>query len=314
MSQDAVKYERLVALAGWLWMRLRDNRSVFRRADLAEVGGLDHFAGSGAASRKAFERAKDELGSFGVEVEWDDTATVDDDPDNTGAYRINRLGLTPEQRQALIGLAFTVAYRDLETDRRLRIPGAYLEGAGETLLLDANRHVAPTAEAIDERSCISFRYRDADDRREVQPVRLGYQRGTWYLAAHDFRSDTVLTFRVDQIHDLERTDTSWNDDLDTEDARRSVTRARDRFFWGEGETKEVVLAIDPDAELPARRLLGDLSIVGTDGGDRIVVSRPYSNDVNMLDAVLTLGRRAEILRPPELRSAIIDHLERMVSP
>ena len=194
----------------------------------------------------------------------------------------------------------------------LRIPGAFLDGAGETLLLDANRYVAPIAEAIDGQACIKFRYRGADEAREVQPLQLGYQRGTWYLASHDMGSGEVRTFRVDLIDDAERTSTPWDATVDTDEARASVARARDRFYWGDAPVREVTLAIDPDAELPARRLLGDLHASGTDSQGRLIVSRPYSNDENMLDAVITLGRRAEILAPPELRSAMVHHLRAMV--
>ncbi len=176
MSQDAIKYERLVALAGWLWMRLRDNRPLFRRSDLLEVDRLSYLGGPEAKARKAFERAQKDLSTFGVVVEWDEFATVDNDYDNTGAFRIRGLKLTPEQQQALMGLAFSIAYRDLESGHAVKIPGAFLDGAGETLLLDANRFVAPVAEAIDDHACISFLYREATMPREAQPIRLVFER------------------------------------------------------------------------------------------------------------------------------------------
>ena len=312
MNQDAGKYGRLVALAGWLWMQIRDGRPVFRRSDLLHVEGLGHFGVSSSASRKAFGRAKDELATFGISITWDDDIPNEADPNAPGAYRVTGLRLTPEQQHALVGLAFTIAYRDLATEVALRIPGSFLEGAGAALLLDANRFVAPVAEAIDAQQCVRFLYRDDIDQREVQPTRLGYQRGTWYLAAYEFVADKTKVFRLDRIQSLDPSDRQWSDAHDTEDARQAVTRARDRFFWGNGEVKQVVLAVDHDAELSARRLLVGLDEIGENRVGRILMTREYSNDENMLDAALTLGWRAEIIEPPELRAAMIDRLSAMV--
>ncbi|MCL1598888.1 MAG: WYL domain-containing protein [Actinomycetia bacterium] len=301
-----------MALAGWLWMRIRDGRPFFRRSDLLHVEGLDHFGGSDPGSRKAFERARDELGSFGIDIEWDDSVVNDADPKAPGGYRVSGLKLTAEQQQALVGLAFTIAYRDLATEEALRIPGSFLEGAGDALLLEPNHFVAPIAEAIDEHQCIRFLYKDEADQRDAQPIRLGYERGNWYLAAYEFAADKTKVFRLDRMHSLDHSDQEWSDSYDTEDARQAVTRARDRFFWGNGEIKQVVLAIDSESELSARRLLSDLDEIGVDSTDRLLMSRSYSNDDNMLDAVLTLGRRAEIIEPPDLRRAMIDRLSAMI--
>ena len=58
MSQTVEKYERLVVLAGWLWMRIRDGEPLFRRSDLLHVEGLRYFGEVTPGSRKAFEHAK----------------------------------------------------------------------------------------------------------------------------------------------------------------------------------------------------------------------------------------------------------------
>ncbi len=312
MAQDAEKYERLVALAGWLWMQIRDGRPKFRRSDLLHVEELNYFAGADSASRKAFERAREDLGTFGIAMEWDDRIVNEDDPNVTGAYRISGLRLTPEQQRALVGLAFTVAYRDLATEAALRIPGSFLEGAGETLLLEANRFVAPVSEAIDNRECVRFLYKDEAEERDVQPIRLGYERGTWYLSAHEFAPDKTKVFRLDRFRSLEPSESEWSDVHDTQDARRAVTRVHDRYSWGSGPVKRVVLAVDYEAEPSARRLIPDLEEVGEDSAGRLLLSREYSNDENMLDAALILGRRVEILEPFQLRSAMIEHLDAMI--
>jgi|GEM_PF-3810111 len=312
MGQDADKYERLVVLAGWLWMRIRDERPVFRRSDLLHIEGLSHFGGADSASRKAFERARDELETFGVGLEWDDSIPNDADPNAPGAYRVSGLRLTPEQQQALAGLAFTIAYRDLATEAALRIPGSFLEGAGDALLLEANRFVAPISEAIDDRRCIRFLYKDETEERDVQPIRLGYERGTWYLSAHEFGADKSKIFRLDRVRSLAASEREWSPAHDTKDARRAVTRVHDRYSWGGGPVKHVVLAVDYEAELSARRLIPDLEEVGEDPTGRLLLGREYSNDENMLDAALILGPRAEILEPFQLRSAMIKHLRAMI--
>ena len=312
MNQYADKYERLVAFAGWLWMRIRDGKAQFRRSDLATVAGLEYLGESSAASRKAFERAAEALETFGVDIEWDKNVVNKDDPLISGAYRVSGLKLTPQQRQALLGLAFTIAYRDLATDVALRIPGSFLEGAGDTLLLDANRQVAPVSEAIDERMCITFAYKDGVDRRDVQPLHLGFQRGTWYLAAYEFASSMTKNFRLDGIREVDESGHAWDDAHDTDEARSMVLRARDRFYWGDESIKQLVLAVDPDAELAARRLLAGMEEVAQGRDGRLLLTREYSNDENMLDAVLTLGLRAEVIEPPELRQSVVDHLSAMV--
>lgn len=312
MSQDADGYGRLVALAGWLWTRIRDDTPLFRRSELATVVGLEYLGTDDATSRKAFERATTALKTFGVKIEWDESVVSTISPGLAGAYRVTGLKLTPPQRQALVGLAFTIAYRDLATTDALRIPGSFLDGAGDTLLLDANRYVAPISDAIDERACITFAYKTGVGRRDVQPLRLGYHRGTWYLAAHEFASSMAKNFRLDGIREIGESENEWMDEYNTDEARSIVVRVRDRFFWGEGMTKQVVLAVDPDAELSARRLLSRMDDVGESPDGRILLAREYSNDENMLDAILTLGLRAEILEPPDLRQRLVDHLVAMV--
>ncbi len=42
------------------------------------------------------------------------------------------------------------------------------------------------------------------------------------------------------------------------------------------------------------------------------MTRTYSNEENMVDAVLTLGMRCEVLEPVALRERLVDHLSAMV--
>jgi hypothetical protein len=311
VSQDTVKYERLVALAGWLWLRLRDGKPKFRRNDLAVVDGLDYFGQSSGASRKAFGRARDDLETFGIILEWDSAIPNTKEELKNGAYEISRLGLTAEQQRALIGLAFTIGFRDLSTDAALRIPGSFLDGAGETLLLEANSSVAPIADAIHNHRCVVFTYRDDSREREAQPIQLGYERGSWYLSAYEFEAGDTKIFRLDRLRNVEPSTREWDDALDTEDARVMVSRVQDRFFWGLVDLKRLVVALDSEAEPAARRLMPSLEIWGTADDGRVLLAQEYTNDENVLDAILTLGSRAEIIEPDDLRSQMIDHLSAM---
>jgi hypothetical protein len=42
LGQDYDKYQRLIALAGWMWAR-RDSTGTFRQSDLADIRGFEQL-------------------------------------------------------------------------------------------------------------------------------------------------------------------------------------------------------------------------------------------------------------------------------
>ncbi len=63
-------------------------------------------------------------------------------------------------------------------------------------------HLATLFEAIRQRRQVRFTYRG--QARAVDPARLGYERGRWYLTGHDHSRDGTRMFRLDRIEDRGR--------------------------------------------------------------------------------------------------------------
>ena len=52
---------------------------------------------------------------------------------------------------------------------------------------------------------VTFRYKDEEDLRKVEPYRMAYLRGFWYLIAKDTKDSKLKSFAIDRIKELSTT-------------------------------------------------------------------------------------------------------------
>ena len=139
-----------------------------------------------------------------------------------------------------------------------------LRGAGGVAPPDAPLDDAPLARvpvdrrlmelfgALVDHHPVTFRYNDTD--RTVEPHRLDYQRGRWYLSGHDRQRGEARSFRVERIQG----------GLQVVRAETFVPPARPHpgvvlrsWQLGNAEPVWAEVAVDADQAVSARRHLGE---------------------------------------------------------
>ena len=267
---------------------------------------------SDATYRRTFERDKDDLLKAGVPIE---TVTVEHLDQPKAGYRIRRdryelddPDLTPEELAALHLAATSVRLVGIpgdEVDDALRkLGGLGTDPHGERSVgaVVAPEALTPLFEAVLEHRPVVFSYGSAH--RHLEPHRLQYERGRWYVSGHDTDRDATRSFRLDRIDGIptvgEPGAFAVPDDL-------PGVRLRP---WEHGETPAVaahvlldetaagpVLAEDPDLVVSQRR---------PDGS--VVLELQVRHFAGIRGFVLSHLDRAELLDPPEMRDELVDWL------
>jgi predicted DNA-binding transcriptional regulator YafY len=169
--------------------------------------------------------------------------------------------------------------------------------------------LAAVAEAVWEQRTlrISYRRRNDEVERTIDPLGLVLKAGTWYAAVRS--GDTVLTYRVDRIAAAEPTGESFQrpDGFDLAEwwagaASRfegQMLRATVRLRLGPRGLKMLPRVADPDAGL---RAVAHAGPPDADGWRDVELD---VEDVKVAAGQLTaLGGEVEALDPPELREAL----------
>ena len=303
------RLERLVNLTA----ALLDAARPLTRDELGErVGG---YSDDPTAFRRNFERDKDLLRQIGMPVL---TEPVDPERPDVVGYRIRRddyeladPGLDDDELAAL----------------RLATSAVRLEGAGEALASALRKLAAapavgggPTAElpvderastifgAVAERRRVRFAYRGSE--RTVDPWRMSYRNGQWYLSGFDHGRGGSRLYRLDRIDGAVEAVGARGAFVRPEGADRGPARP---WQLGDDPPVRVELLVDADQAAFAEEQLGDAAITErrADGSVRFAV------EVSNLDAIRTfvLGflDHAEVLGPPAVRASMVAWLRAMVA-
>jgi proteasome accessory factor B len=259
--------------------------------------------------RRSFERDKDDLREMGVPLVLELIDGVD--PPAEG-YRIDRSryyltdpGLEPDELAALHLALNAVRLDGVDAgDGLWRLggvvdptdPGAGDADAATVASLPADPNLAALFQACAEQRRATFTYND--EARRIDPHRVGFQRGHWYLAGYDHERDGIRNFRLDRIADVVQ--------LGPPHAfGRQATGASglpaDPWLMGEGPEVVARLLVDAEQVPWATSQLGDAAAVERrpDGGavfDVVVTNWPAFRSfvIGFLD-------HAELLAPAAQR-------------
>ena len=294
---------------------------------------FDDYRGGGEAVRRKFERDKAELANIGLVLRYvDDEETGSGYLLDTGASYLPDLDLSDDDH-ALLASAARAALRDpaFPNRRALRHALAKLDADdeedatvfvhhGATLSASHVAYVELLMDALTRRKRVTIRYSNAagvSSERAVDPYAVILKGGDWYLVGHDHRSEETRTFMVSRVRDLEvnsKTPGSADYALDESFSAREFSRRSPLTYRRHDPTKVVV---DLDAEvsfLGARWFQVEAISIS------ISISMPNAKRFEfvttnlgaVVDAVLTLGHRAELISPPEGRQAMADALRMVV--
>ncbi|MEU7907292.1 YafY family protein [Actinoplanes sp. NPDC049118] len=143
-------------------------------------------------------------------------------------------------------------------------------------------------------------------RRVVDPYGLVFHGGRWYLVAHDHRSDEVRSFRLDRIVTVRPTGAGFEAPPNF-DAVAHVTRQWAGLPW----RWEVEVLIDADVAQVRRRIPAALADL-TEAAEGVRLSCRVQSLPGMAQMLAGLGWPFTVVRPDELRTAIVEHAAQLV--
>ncbi len=303
------RLERLLNLTAALLTATRP----LTATEIAErVPGYPDPETSRGAFRRAFERDKEALREMGVPLVL---RLVDGtDPPVEGYrivpehYQLRDPGLEPDELAALHLATMAVRMEGLRGAGAMWKLGGASDSAGETPIahLAATPALAVLFEALARRSPVAFSYRG--EQRRVDPYRLSYARGHWYLEAWDHGREAERQFRLDRIEG----------DIDVEEGpgfeQPSSQRMSRSQPWEMGEETPVraLVRIDADQAGWAVDQLGSDRVERRLDDGSVEVAITVTNREAFRSFVLGFLEHAEVLSPDELRGDLIEWLEAIV--
>jgi proteasome accessory factor B len=312
LSPSAARLTRLLTLVSTLTETSQPLTARELRERIDAYGGEDV---SDVAFRAMFERDKKELRALGIDVDVVELDNVH--PPETG-YRIARSnyalrdpGLTPHEAAAVQLALSLVRLEGLDDGGdgggvpdlwKLGAPAADHDG-GPVTAIPGDPTLTVLFEALRERRVATFGYRG--ERRTVEPLRLQFARGRWYLTGRDVDRGEGRLFRLDRFDDVpavgppDRVEPAGPGEL---------AGVPEPWRLSDGDAVTVRIAVDgPQAGL-ARRILGEDSVVAA-SDDRVELRFEVTHLDGFRSFLLGFLEHAEVLEPPEVREDVRRWLE-----
>ena len=314
------KLERLLNLTAVL---LDTSRALTAEQIRTKVEG---YPPAGSAFHRAFERDKDDLRVMGIPLTVERVKATDPPIDgyriDPNEYYLPDPGLDPEELAALHLASLSIRLDGLDDQEALwKLGGvsasgsdlASLNGSGDNGLmqgvvanLPTDPALVPIFQAITAGEVITFTYRS--QQRTLDPWRLDFHRGRWYLTGFDHARQDQRNFRLERIEgEITRT----GDKVDHERPRSSSTGPVQAWEMGGEEQVVAKLLVDDSHAVAAARQLGPdvVSEPGAAGG--VVFHIPVVQSEAFRTFVLGFLEHAEILEPTEWRDELIAWLEQV---
>lgn len=269
-----------------------------------------------SAFRRTFERDKDDLREMGIPLVLSEISGTD--PPETGyripkdQYYLRDPGLEPDELAALHLAASTVRLDGIEGAGGLWKLGGRpsdtvpVGGGPEFAPIPVDPRLVVLFDAVAERKPVTFTYNEVE--RTVDPYRLDFQRGRWYVSGYDHVRADERNYRVDRIegdvvaggrHAFDRPATG-------------VPGARvEPWQLGEGEPQLARVLIDPQQAAIAVGEAGSDALVEQRDDGSVILELSVTNLDGFRSFVLGFLEHAEVLSPPELRDDIIEWLRRL---
>lgn len=268
------------------------------------IGG---YPDNDAAFRRTFERDKDDLRSMGVALLVESVPDIDPPVDG---YRVDAEqyagkdpGLSPDELAALHLAAALVRVDGGAQDAVRKLGGAANVEASRVAEIPTGEDTAALHDAVLQRRLASFSYQGVE--RVLEPGRLTFARGRWYVSGFDRSRKAERVFRLDRIEGP----------IDFGDAGAfEATQARGpqlQRTWELGDETLKRARVHIDAEMAgwaSSQLRADDIIDRNDDGS-IEVALNVRNTEMFRDWILGFLDDAVVLDPPELVDEIVTWLE-----
>lgn len=258
---------------------------------------------------RAFERDKTELREMGVPLLLESVPGADPPVEGyrirSADYELRNLHLEQDELDAL-HLAAAVVGLDGGAGRR----ALFKLGSGPAAemprtQLPGDRALSVAFAGVAERRQLRFHYRDVE--RLVDPFRLEFARGRWYLYGWDHARDDGRWFRLGRISgEVELVGPAGSFERPGDEVRRP---SFEPWTIG-GSAEEAVLAevwFHPEVSALIRLELADAEIV-SDDEQGLVARIEVTNREGFRSWLLSFLDRAEVLGPVDLRHEVVEWL------
>jgi proteasome accessory factor B len=264
------------------------------------------------AFRRAFERDKEELREMGIPLRVGPVPgrlpAIDGYRIPPDEYALRDPGLTTEELAALHLAASAVQVEGLSaTGGLLKLGGlvggpAEREAAVRVAPLPADANLSTLFAAVAGRTPVELRYRDRD--RRIDPYRLEFQRGRWYLSGLDHTHDEERSFRLDRV---EGPVTVLDEPPFEVPEGGPSGGGMGRGAWALGAEEAVTARVLVDEPLArwAIQHVGPDHVVEEREDGAVVIALPVTNRDAFRSFVLGFLHHAEVLDPPELRDDVV---------
>ncbi|HEX2382322.1 MAG TPA: WYL domain-containing protein [Acidimicrobiales bacterium] len=264
------------------------------------------------AFRRAFERDKDALREMGIPIVM--TELTGADPPQTGyripkdQYYIRDPGLEPDELAALHLAASAIRLEGVEGTAGLWklggvVPQTTSSAPATVAAIPVDDRLVELFGAVGDRRQVTFTYRD--EQRAVDPYRLDFHRGRWYVTGYDHGRADERVFRLDRIGGEVEAGTARS----FEPPSVAVPGARaEPWQLGEGEPVRARVLVEADQAAIAIGIVGPEAVAEQRSDGSIVVELPVSNPDGFRAFVVGFLDHAEVLGPAELRGDLVDWL------
>jgi predicted DNA-binding transcriptional regulator YafY len=265
------------------------------------------------AFRRAFERDKEALREMGIPIVMVDVAGAD--PPQMGyripkdQYYLRDPGLEADELAALHLAASAIRLEGVEGTAGLwklgGVPAPATEKSSPATVaaIPVDHRLVTLFGAVGERRAVSFTYRD--ERRTVDPYRLDFNRGRWYLTGYDHGRADERVFRLDRIAG----DVEAGAARSFEPPSVAVPGARaEPWQLGEGEPLRGRVLVEAAQAPIAIGILGPDAVTEERPDGSVVVELPVTNPEGFRTLVLSFLEHAEVLGPAELRVDFVEWL------
>lgn len=297
------RLERLINLVAAL---LAAERPLDREELRERVPG---YAEDDATFRRAFERDKDALREMGIPLTLEKV-----DPTNADSpigYRIPKEDyyladpeLAPDELAALHVAVTTVRLEGSEGASALwKLGGAASPNPDMVAALPGSEHLAALFGAVAESRTVTFGYRDEE--RTVDPYRLAFRNGNWYLAGFDRDRQAERSFRLDRVTTPPVAGPAGAFE------RPPARSTRPPAPWEMGDEDEVRVRVLVDVDQADRAVgeVGEDAVVERRPDGAVVVELRVTNRAALRSWVLGFLDRAELLEPAGMRAELVAWLE-----
>ncbi|MDQ3145366.1 MAG: WYL domain-containing protein [Actinomycetota bacterium] len=267
--------------------------------------------------RRAFERDKETLRDMGIPVVLAEVPGTNPPAEGylirRDEYELADPGLEPDELAAvhlasaaveLEGLAGTEALWKLGGAPAPAAPG---RATADFAALPATPQLVPLFSAVAERRPVAFAYRG--EGRSVDPWRLSFSRGHWYLEGWDHVREAERQFRLDRMEGAVTLGEAGRFE------RPPATGGGAVRPWelGGDDPVRARVRIDADQAGWAVDHLGEDAVVAHHPDGAVEVELQVSSPDGFLSFVLGFLDHAEVLAPASLRQAMADWLRALAN-